>query len=150
MKVNEPVRNLIGVGPKMGEKLERLGIENIRDLLFYYPRKYDDFTKPQKISTLRINDVAIIRATIIEINEVRTKRRWMSLIKAKLADESGEIEAVWFNQAWLKNILRPLPYFSQFAFFLNAFLGLCPYPVRPIYLFAIISFILSLKMFKSP
>ena len=101
------ISNLSGVGPKMAEKMARLGIENIRDLLFYYPRRYDDFTSPQPIKGLRINDDAIIKATISDVKEVRTKRRWMSLIQTTLADESGEIQAVWFNQSYLIKILKP-------------------------------------------
>jgi len=107
MNLNLSISNLIGVGPKMAEKMERLGIENIRDLLFYYPRRYDDFTQPQTIKGLRINDETIIKATISDIKEIRTKRRWMSLINATLTDESGEITAVWFNQSYLIKIFKP-------------------------------------------
>ena len=104
---NQPIQYLSGVGPKMGEKMARLGIENIRDLLFYYPRRYDDFTSPQSIQSLRINDEAIIKATISDVKEIRTKRRWMSLINATLTDDSDEITAVWFNQSYLIKILKP-------------------------------------------
>lgn len=107
MNLDLSISNLIGVGPKMAEKMARLGIENIRDLLFYYPRRYDDFTSPQPIKGLRINDETIVKATVTDIKEIRTKRRWMSLINTTLTDESGEITAVWFNQSYLKKILKP-------------------------------------------
>lgn len=106
MNLDLSISNLIGVGPKMAEKMARLGIENIRDLLFYYPRRYDDFTSPQPIKSLRINDEAIIKAVISDVKEIRTRRRWMSLINATLTDESGQITAVWFNQSYLIKILK--------------------------------------------
>lgn len=107
MLVDEPVQYLPGVGPKIAEKLKRLGIETVRDLLFYYPRRYDDFSHPSKISSLRIDQDAIIKAQIVEIKQSRTRRRWMSIIEATLADDSGEIKAIWFNQPFLLKILKP-------------------------------------------
>jgi len=91
----------------MAEKLKRLGLENVRDLLFYYPWRYDDFSKPQKIISLRVGQEAIIKAKIFQIKQSRTRRKWMSIIEAVLADDSGEIKAIWFNQPFLIKILRP-------------------------------------------
>lgn len=106
MKLETSVQYLKGVGPKAAEKLQRLGMETVRDLLFYYPWRYDDFSHPTKISNLRINDNAIIKAKIIEIKKAYTKRRWMTLIEALLKDESGQAKAVWFNQPFLLKILK--------------------------------------------
>ncbi|KKQ17927.1 MAG: ATP-dependent DNA helicase RecG [Berkelbacteria bacterium GW2011_GWA1_36_9] len=107
MKLNTPVQYLTGVGPKMAEKLKRLGIETVRDLLFYYPWRYDDFSNPRKISSLRIGEDVIIKAKIVEIKISHTRQRWMTLIEAELSDETGKIKAIWFNQPYLLNILKP-------------------------------------------
>lgn len=107
LKLNTSIQLLSGVGPKIAEKLKRLGIESVRDLLFYYPRTWQDFSKPRKISSLRIGDEAIINAKISQIKQARTRRRWMSIIEAELSDDSGEIKAIWFNQPFLMNILKP-------------------------------------------
>ncbi len=107
MKLETSILSLTGVGPKMAEKLKRLGIENIRDLLFYFPRSWDDFSKPRKIASLRINEDVIIKAKIFQIKQNRTRRRWMSIIEALLVDDSGEIKAIWFNQPFLMNVLKP-------------------------------------------
>jgi len=106
LKPKTPIRFLNGVGPKMAEKLKRLGIETIRDLLFYYPRTFQDFSKPRKISSLRIGEDVIIKASITKIHQTRTHRRWMSIIEALLVDDSGKIKAIWFNQPFLMNILK--------------------------------------------
>lgn len=107
LDLKTPIQFLTGVGPKMGEKLERLGIRKVLDLLFYYPRRWDDFSHPQNISQLRIGDEAIIKAKIISIKQNRTHKKWMSIIEAILADETGEIKAIWFNQSFLIKLLKP-------------------------------------------
>ncbi len=120
MDLKRSIQFLTGVGPKMAEKLERLGIKNIRDLIFYWPRTWADFSKPQNIASLRIGDEAIIKAKILSITQNRTRRRWMSIIEAILADDSGparhasqqgvaggEIKVIWFNQSFLVNLLKP-------------------------------------------
>lgn len=107
MNKEKPIQYLTGVGPKMAEKLKRLGIENIRDLIFYYPRTYNDYTHPQKIGRFSIGDEVIIEAEIAQVRQSRTKRKWMSIIEALLIDSDGnQIKAVWFNQSFLINVLR--------------------------------------------
>ncbi|MCL5407203.1 MAG: ATP-dependent DNA helicase RecG [Patescibacteria group bacterium] len=107
MKLESSVQYLSGVGPKMVEKLKRLGIETVRDLLFYYPRRYDDFSNPQKINNLRIGQEVIIKAKILNIKQSRTRRKWMSIVEVELVDDSGKIKAIWFNQPYLIKILQP-------------------------------------------
>jgi len=107
MELNTSVQYLTGVGPVMAKKLKRLGIQNIRDLLFYFPRRWDDYSKPQMISKLQIGQDAIIKASIVQIKQTRTRRRWMSIIDALLADDSGQIRAIWFNQPFLMKTLKP-------------------------------------------
>ncbi len=107
MEINTSIQYLAGVGPKMAEKLKRLGIETVRDLLFYFPWRYDDFSHPQKISALRIGQDAIIKAKIAQIKKSRTFRKRINIIEARLVDRSGEIKAIWFNQPFLMNVLKP-------------------------------------------
>ncbi len=106
MNLDNDIQFLTGVGPKYAAKLKRLGIETIRDLLFYYPWRYDDFSHPRQISSLRIGDDAIIKTKILSIKKSYTRRRFLTLIEAELVDDSGQIKAVWFNQPFLLNILR--------------------------------------------
>lgn len=107
LKLETSVQYLPGVGPKMAGKLKRLGIETVRDLLFYYPRTWQDFSRPVPIKSLRIGDNAIIKAEIMEIKISRTRRKWMSIIDAVLGDDTGQIKAIWFNQPFLMKVLKP-------------------------------------------
>lgn len=107
VKLETPVQYLTGVGPVMAKKLKRLGIETVRDLLFYFPRAWDDFSRPRPINSLRIGEDAIIKAKILQIKQNRTRRKWMSIVEALLVDDAGQIKAIWFNQPFLMKILKP-------------------------------------------
>ncbi|MCL5795534.1 MAG: ATP-dependent DNA helicase RecG [Patescibacteria group bacterium] len=90
----------------MSQKLKKLGVITIQDLIFYYPRVWLDFGQTTPISQLRLNDQAIICAKVLEIANIRTFKKKMLITRAKLADSSGEITATWFSQPYLtKNIL---------------------------------------------
>lgn len=108
MQLDIPIQYLKGVGPKNAEKMKkRLGIETVRDLLFYFPRTYLDFSHPMSIKSLRLGDEAVIKAKITDLKKIRTPRRHMFIIETLLSDGTGEIKAVWFNQIYLVKILKP-------------------------------------------
>lgn len=105
--LDQNVAQINGVGEKIAAKMERLGIKSIRDLLYYFPRAWQDLTCQQSIRSLRIGEEAIIKAKIVNLNQIRTHRKWMSLVEAILEDNSGQIKAIWFNQPFLMNVLSP-------------------------------------------
>jgi ATP-dependent DNA helicase RecG len=96
---------LDGVGPTVKKRLAALGLRTIRDALEYRPRRYEPAAPELAISDLFGEEEAAIAG---EVRSVRVQRaRRLQLVKARVADESGEITAVWFNQAWLKDRLQP-------------------------------------------
>jgi len=97
---------LLGVGPKMAEKLKRLGIETVRDLIFYWPRTWMDFSTLRKIAGLRIDEEVIIKGKILSVEAVRSPKKWLSIINVKFADDTSEIKVTWFNQSFLANTLK--------------------------------------------
>ena len=108
MNLETPVQYLKGVGPKMAEKLEKLGVKTVRDLLFYFPRRYEDYTIISKISELAnaIGEYKTIKAKIINITNRRTSRRRFTITEAVVADETGSLKVVWFNQPYLAKMLK--------------------------------------------
>jgi len=106
LELDTEIQFLSGVGPKTADKLKRLGIKNIRDLIFYWPRTWADFSKHKTIAGLRINEDCVIKAKISSIAPIRSPKRWMSIINAELEDETGKIKAIWFNQPYLVNVLK--------------------------------------------
>lgn len=101
----KPVRYLKGIGPKKYELLKKLGIETVRDLYYYFPRRYEDRSSFQKISEFKIGSFVSFRATVVSVTLKSLKR--LQLIEVWLKDESGIIPALWFNQPYLKNVLQP-------------------------------------------
>lgn len=98
MKLDEPITNVKGVGHTLGARLNTVGIKTVRDLIDYYPRKYDDYSKVQEISTIKPGMVTI-RARIKQIT-TRYVRRGMNITEAVASDESGSVRLIWFNQPY--------------------------------------------------
>lgn len=105
MDIRQSVQFLKGVGPKKAKALQKLGVENIYDLLTYYPRRYEDQSEITPMAQLQAGDTANVRGRIAAIAEKNT-RRGLKLLTAILADDSGTIQLNWFNQDYLKKKLK--------------------------------------------
>jgi ATP-dependent DNA helicase RecG len=107
MGLSTPVSRLTGVGEKYLKKLHNLGIETVEDLLFYFPRKYNDFSQIIPINQVQLGEINTVCGTIWEVKNRRTPRRKMMLTTAVLGDDTGTIQAVWYNQPYLVESLKP-------------------------------------------
>lgn len=105
--LDTPLGELHGVGPRFVSKLNKLGISTVRDLLWHFPSRYEDWSKVAKISGLKAGDTFTIRAKVVEIGVKKAWRRRMFIVEALLDDDSGSIQATWFNQPYIKNVLKP-------------------------------------------
>lgn len=101
-----PVAKLSGVGPTMAARLEKLDIFTIRDLLYYFPFRYEDLSNVKTVSELELGEVASVKAKVWQITKFRT-RTGKTIIKAILNDGSSSIDAIWFNQDYLLTVLKP-------------------------------------------
>jgi ATP-dependent DNA helicase RecG len=88
-------------GPKTILKLNRLGIFTPKDLLYHFPTRYLDFSKNSTIESLLQNEPATIRGQLISLNNIYTRSR-KNILKAIVADTTGKIELIWFNQPYLE------------------------------------------------
>jgi ATP-dependent DNA helicase RecG len=104
--LDRSVDTLPGVGPALRGKLAKLGLRTIRDLLEHRPRDYQQAVGETRISDLFGDDEAVIAGEVRRV-AVRPTRRRLTVLKAAVRDESGEISAVWFNQPWLADKLQP-------------------------------------------
>lgn len=100
------VQKLYKIGPAYAKKLQSLGIKTARDLLFYFPFRYDDFSDITKIADVEIDQIATIQGQVVEARNIRTFKKRMALTEAIIEDDSGAIKAVWFNQPFLTTTLR--------------------------------------------
>ncbi|HIC94342.1 MAG TPA: DEAD/DEAH box helicase, partial [Anaerolineae bacterium] len=104
--LDSPVTALVGIGPRQAAKLARLGVRTIRDLLYLFPRRYNDFSSLKTINQLRYGEEVTIIGTIWE-TKTRETRKGVTLVTSIIADGTGTIQATWFNQPHLAKSLRP-------------------------------------------
>lgn len=99
-----PVTDIKGVGPRIGERLEILGIETIYDLLYHFPYRYDDYTMMKPINRLEYGEQVTVIGTVWEtrVRQVRNNK----IVQSTINDGTGKIQATWFNQPWLVGKLR--------------------------------------------
>lgn len=102
MELFDTIEKIKGIGPKKLLALKRLKIENIYDLITYYPRTYEDNSTLKKIADLTVNEHCNLVAEIVNIKE-KTSQRGLKILTLVLKDETGVIEATFFNQVYLKN-----------------------------------------------
>ena len=100
------LETLPGIGPAQKGKLAKLGLRTPRDLLEHRPRGYQQALGQTPISELFGPDEAVIAGEVRRVS-IRPTRRRLTVLKAAVRDESGEISAVWFNQPWLADKLKP-------------------------------------------
>ncbi|MEK7171411.1 MAG: ATP-dependent DNA helicase RecG [Patescibacteria group bacterium] len=86
-------------------RLKDLGITRVKDFLMYFPRMYTDQREICRIIDIQIDARNTVRGTIKSITNSPTWRRRMQVTTALLSDDSGSIEIVWFNQAYLAKTL---------------------------------------------
>ncbi len=100
------IRYQKGVGPKLAEILAKLGIKTVNDLIYYFPREYEDRRSPVPLSKLELGMGSIIKASVVRLSLGRTRRNFQ-IVKGLIRDASGEVTAVWFNQPFLLTALKP-------------------------------------------
>ena len=115
--------NLIkGIGDKTGEQFALAGIKTVGDLINFLPRTYEDFSNSVKISEIKPGK-ATIKARCEKI-VTRPVRRGLRITTATLADDSGRLQAVWFNQPYRETQLKGGEEFffsGEFEFSYNRF-----------------------------
>lgn len=85
-----------GVGPKVAYKLNKLGIYTANDLMCYFPKKHVDYSTRTLIKNLKEGDNTTIFGYIKSVSAFNTRNN-LSVVKVKIADESGSIDLSFFN-----------------------------------------------------
>jgi len=107
IKLNTPVSDFPGIGPARAQKLAKLGIATAGDLLRYFPRDYEDRRSRSSIIRAPEGESVCIQAMVAETPRLSRIRRGLDLVKVKAVDHSGMLHITYFNQAYLKDALRP-------------------------------------------
>ena len=101
--LNTDIRYIKGVGEARAKSLAKLGITDLRSLLSYFPRAYDDRRSYKKIADLIPGENACVCAVIAGDPRLSRIRKGLDLIKLRAVDETGALELTYFNQSYLKN-----------------------------------------------
>ena len=103
LDLTKDVKYVKGVGPNRVKLLNKIGIYNLGDLITYYPRDYEDRSKPRMIQNLVNGEDSLIKAVAVSrVVEIRLKNR-MCMYKLVVQDETAKCTIIWFNQSYLKN-----------------------------------------------
>ncbi len=97
---------LQGIGPKNAEALARLGLYTLGDMLYYYPRRYDDYSQLKPIKDLRYGEQVTVIGTVQSVHSRPIRGGTASLIEVILSDGTGALRLSYFNQPWLVNRLK--------------------------------------------
>ena len=85
--------------------LKSLGINTVYDLVYYFPRAYDDRTNIKKIRELKFNEYVVLKATVMSAVNL-TVRSGKKIVKAMVSDGTGIMEILWFGMPYIKKSLR--------------------------------------------
>ena len=108
LRLSSPVTDIPGIGPAKARLLKNLGITYIRDFLFTFPRKYEDFSKTTPIAELELGQQRTVHGYIKSAKGVRGFRGRRRLYRtfAEIEDETGVMNVMWFNLPFIEKELR--------------------------------------------
>ncbi len=104
-ELDAPIETVSGVGRARAELLERLGVRTVRDLLFFLPRRYDDYSRMKPINKLHVGEDVSVIGVLDRLQTIPMKRGGMR-VEAYLSDGSSQIRLNWFNQPWMEKQLE--------------------------------------------
>ena len=97
------IRYLKGIGEKKAQSLNKLGVFSVRDLISFFPRKYEDRSQFKPIALTLDGETACIQAMVADSPRLIRIRRGMELVKFRIVDDSGSVDITYFNQNYVKD-----------------------------------------------
>ncbi len=102
--LDAPITTIKGLSAKLAPKFRRLGVQTVRDMLYFFPRRHIDYSKRKTIAELEVGEEQTVVATVWQAKEAIMGGR--PATEAGVGDESGNMRVVWFNQPYLAKQLR--------------------------------------------
>ncbi|MBN1427205.1 MAG: ATP-dependent DNA helicase RecG [Anaerolineae bacterium] len=104
-QLGQPLSQLHGIGDKRAEQLAKLELHTTRDLLFHFPRRYDDYSQMKIIQKLQVGEEVAVIGVLARLQTIHTKQG-TARIEVYLEDESGALRLNWFNQPWMAEQIK--------------------------------------------
>lgn len=105
MNYTDDITKLKGIGEKTAKLFHRLEIRNVRDLLHHFPRDYEAFGQPIKVSQAPLNEPVTLTLTVLSDFQWK-KVRQLTVGSGTAADDTGRVTITYFNASYLKNMLK--------------------------------------------
>ena len=105
-KLDDNIQYLKGVGPALAKKFAKLGVHTVRDLLFHYPRRYVDYTRPYAVAEAPYDVDCCVRAEVLQKEPPRRIKGGRVLTRVLAADDSGTLTLSWFNAPYVAEHLE--------------------------------------------
>lgn len=114
--LSSPITILKGIGLETQKKFNRLGVNTLWDMLTFFPMRLEDRRQTKKITDLRDGDTVCISAMVFTpVEEHISKGRNLKIYRATLQDDSGFIPVTFFNNKFIKNMLRQGQYYTFYG-----------------------------------
>jgi ATP-dependent DNA helicase RecG len=97
---------LSGIGPRHASTLEKLGLRTLGDMLYYFPRRYDDYSQLKPIHRLSYGEQVTVIGTLQSVTGRPVRGGKMQIVEAVLSDGTGALRLTFFNQPWITNRLK--------------------------------------------
>ncbi len=94
------------ISKKVIEKLKKRNIKTIRDLIFYFPFSYLDFTEIKKIKDVKLEEKVLIKGKVIETKTFLSPKNKIFILQILLSDETSSVKVIWFNQPYLTKKIK--------------------------------------------
>lgn len=104
--LSNPVIKIPGIGKFRAEALSRLGISTIKDLIYFFPKKHEDFRNISMINKLKFSEKVSIAATVKSIHTRNIKGGKQKITEVIIEDESGNLRIIFFNQPFLEKSIK--------------------------------------------
>jgi ATP-dependent DNA helicase RecG len=98
---------LQGIGPRHADTLSKLGLQTLGDMLYYYPRRYDDYSQLKPIKDLFYGEQVTVIGTIQSVQTRPIRGGKATLIEVIISDGTAGLRLSFFNQPWLANRFKP-------------------------------------------
>jgi len=104
--LNAPLTVLPGIGQRNSQILHELGLNNLGDLLYFFPRRYDDYSQLKPINRVQYGEELTIIATVQSLSTRPVRGGQLQITEAVVTDGSGFIRLTWFNKPWIEKNLH--------------------------------------------
>ncbi|HBX69833.1 MAG TPA: DNA helicase RecG [Chloroflexi bacterium] len=104
--LNASVTVLPRLGERKAKTLEKVGIFTLGDMLYYFPRRYDDYSQLTPINRLQYNQKTTVIGTVQSVSSRKIRNGRITMVEAIISDGTAALRVTWFNQPWITTKLK--------------------------------------------